>query len=652
MSVVKVWANGDDAAATDLNRWESAPATLSRQSHAPGLNLWFPEAEGAVGDGQTDDSQAWLNAAIAAGGKGTVQGVPGVTYGIGTQTNFPAGTAIAQASFKMVGAARAIGMRFAGLTVIDQVDFDFQQSAGTPNSTSYGLQVQAAAAGSKIQFCTFTNSDGPTLTSTGIKVEGQVDIIGCEFSNISQPIQVTGSTDGVNILTCAFRDWTQRAIYVLGTSGAASNLTIQGCRIYPHNALAGSAQPRQPVAFQGVDASPFVNVTIDNNLVVGAGTSHDPTADQLAAGTQWGSADLISLHNCIGFKITRNTCTDGGDVGITIALECRNGVVSENVCLRNDSAGISAGSTSGWISDIEITSNVLMDNGQNRASDGPAYANCGLNIMHARRVVTGGNRCGDSFPTNWTATTPYNDDDQVAVGTAVLVCVVAGTSGSTAPTAPSTVGDTVTDGGVTWELVFALQTKKTQQYGISVQNSANVQLGDDQLFGNATAPLLLATNTGPVTVPNSDLDATLTADFTVTNLADLTDASQALTTTGLMVAVLAGTYDMTAYLIYNSSSTADAKIKLIAPGSTVINWTQNAPIVNTAASNTQITRSSLTIGSEAGMGGTGTDLVALPVGRVTFTQAGTFLIRFAQNTADPSNTILRAGSWLHLARRN
>lgn len=57
-------------------------------------------------------------------------------------------------------------------------------------------------------------------------------------------------------------------------------------------------------------------------------------------------------------------------------------------------------------------------------------------------------------PPLWTASTAYSVGDQVTLtGGAVLQATVAGTSGTTEPTAPASVGGTVVDGGVTWERV-------------------------------------------------------------------------------------------------------------------------------------------------------------------------------------------------------
>lgn len=649
---------GDSSSALRTALDDQYVGRSSRLKHAPGLNLWFPEAEGAVGDGVADDTQAWLNAVAAAGGKGSVQGVPGVVYGLATMPAFTAGTIIDTASFKALGATRTIGLRASGKTIFNNVDFDFQQSRpsanGGPTATSYGLQILSTAAGTELNNCTLTNSDGPTLAATGVKVEGTATFTGCEFSNIQQQIQVTGSVDGVTADRCVFRDWTSRAIYVLGSAaGAASNVTITGSRFYPPNALAGAAQSRQPITFESVNAAPFLNVVVDNNLAVGTGTSHDPTSAQQAAGVQWGTADLISLHHCDGFQVTRNRCTDSGDVGITIALSCANGVVANNICLRSDSAGISAGSSSGWIRNVAINGNTCMDNGQNRASDGPAYANCGININRGRGISTAGNRCGDSFPLAWVAAKAYNVDDRVAVGTAVLIATVAGTSAASAPTAPATVDATVADGGVTWARALSSQTQKTQQYGISIQNSSDVQLGIDNLVGNALAEVYQASNVGPVKQPVAlPLIGTALVDASTTNNATTFVAS------GISIPVDPNSsYRLEGVFDYSTDSATAMQLVFNGPTGSALVWNPGGLASTTTSSNGVMTNPGAAIGTIAkyggsyASGGTANNASAAPLGLLTTgSTAGSLTVTFCQNTATTGTTIFRAGSWLMLTK--
>ena len=57
-----------------------------------------------------------------------------------------------------------------------------------------------------------------------------------------------------------------------------------------------------------------------------------------------------------------------------------------------------------------------------------------------------------NHPVLWAASTPVAQYAVQLVGSSYLFCTVAGTTGTTAPTPPTTFGTPVTDGGVTWEL--------------------------------------------------------------------------------------------------------------------------------------------------------------------------------------------------------
>ena len=57
-----------------------------------------------------------------------------------------------------------------------------------------------------------------------------------------------------------------------------------------------------------------------------------------------------------------------------------------------------------------------------------------------------------NHPVAWVASTAVAQYAIWLVGSSYLFCTVAGTTGTTAPTPPTTFGTPVTDGGVTWEL--------------------------------------------------------------------------------------------------------------------------------------------------------------------------------------------------------
>jgi hypothetical protein len=446
--------------------------------------------------------------------------------------------------------------------------------------------VQAAAAGTRFKNCTFTHSNGASLTAVGIKVEGTALIDDCEFSNIATPIQVTGTTPGVKIRRNTFSDWSMRAIYILGTSsGSASNIRIIGNDFGPPNAAAGSSQPRQPIAFQGDDTKLFTNVRVSKNNLTGTGTSHDPTSGQLSGGAQYGTADLISLHQVDGFVVSDNIVTDGGDVGITIAQQCKNGTVTGNTCLRNDSAGICIGSSSStYTRNITVTGNTCVNNGQNRAADGPDWASNGINVQQASGVTISGNRCGDD------------------------------------------------------------QGTKTQQYGVAIQNSSEVTVGVNDLTGNGIGETYQASNTG-LSFATTPKIATLGSDVTVTNTTTLAASGLSIPVDGNAV------YRMEAWLLYNAATAADMGVKFNGPTGATLAWTPRGLGTGTSSGSGVAALTSAVIGTTANIGGAGANAVATPAGLLTTgSTAGSLTLSFAQATADASDAILRAGSWVMLTR--
>lgn len=80
---------------------------------------------------------------------------------------------------------------------------------------------------------------------------------------------------------------------------------------------------------------------------------------------------------------------------------------------------------------------------------GTGYTAGGATVTTPTVTVT----AASSWSVSWGASTAYSVGQVVRPATAngyVYECVVAGTSGSTAPTFPTVFGETVTDGTVTW----------------------------------------------------------------------------------------------------------------------------------------------------------------------------------------------------------
>src|SRR5688572_14725912 len=82
----------------------SFASRTQRLSHIPAIGLYFPEAEGAVADGTTDDSAAIIAAeaaALAAGGTLHMQG----EYALGTQVKIRCDADMRRATLNWLGGA-------------------------------------------------------------------------------------------------------------------------------------------------------------------------------------------------------------------------------------------------------------------------------------------------------------------------------------------------------------------------------------------------------------------------------------------------------------------------------------------------------------------------------------------------------------------
>lgn len=145
----------------------------------------------------------------------------------------------------------------------------------------------------------------------------------------------------------------------------------------------------------------------------------------------------------------------------------------------------------------------------------------------------------------------------------------------------------------------------------------------------------------------SNLSRRLTADVTVNNSTTLIDTELALPVDANRV------YFIEAFLIFEGTTVADAKFGLTAPSGASISWTRNALASTTTGTNAGISRDVVTSFATAlvvGAAGAGAPAAAMPSGTLRTSAAGTITLQVAQNTAEATNTILRADSWLRLIR--
>jgi hypothetical protein len=328
-------------------------------------------------------------------------------------------------------------------------------------------------------------------------------------------------------------------------------------------------------------------VRVNRNEVTGPGVSY---SDAVLLGT----ADQISLHRCRDFQVIGNVSTDGGDGGITLAMQMADGVVADNVTNRNDTCGIYIGSgTTTYIRDISVTGNTALDNGQ-------------------ARTVTRGNRYGID----------------VSNGQNITV-----------------VGNTLSD----------TQAVPTQQYGLWIVDSDQITYGANGTNGNAVAGVGFGTgntNLDPIVGGGTGGGAAsvgkVKATATVRNNTDVFAADPELAS----VPVTAGkAYKIDMGLIIDSSTVADFKIQLTAPAGSTLRLTPNsfATTATAGSASGTINRSNTATTISLGAVNAGTDTTAMPQGSLIAGADGVVTLEWAQNTAEATDTRLEPGSWLILS---
>lgn len=172
----------------------------------------------------------------------------------------------------------------------------------------------------------------------------------------------------------------------------------------------------------------------------------------------------------------------------------------------------------------------------------------------------------------------------------------------------------------------------------------NVQTLSNKQFSDAVTIGGLLTCNGGVVGPNSEpIKATITtfklADETVNNSSTFQNDDN------LLAAVASNAlYYFRHQWVYNTGAVPDLKSQYTGPsGFSMIYWTQ-ASISTHAATGLNQTSSVV-------YDGDGQDVLVTTVGRIQISStAGTLNWQWAQNTADASNTIVRAGSILELRR--
>lgn len=133
------------------------------------------------------------------------------------------------------------------------------------------------------------------------------------------------------------------------------------------------------------------------------------------------------------------------------------------------------------------------------------------------------------------------------------------------------------------------------------------------------------------------------------------NASTVLVNDPVLVAAVdsGGTYMWEAWIVYDSSTTADIKFAFTTPTFSSMRWS-GMGLANTATTSTgdvKITTVSVS-GTSADWGGIGVGTITMAKieGFIVTTAAGNIQFQFAQQVSDATNTTIRNGSYLRVRR--
>lgn len=367
----------------------------SRAKHAPALGAYFLEAEGAVGDGTTNDQPAMAaTCTAAAAGRGKVYPDPSKTYGLGTHVTVPANTHIVGGAFKALASStsRAFLIQNVSDVTLENVTVDLNKSAtanGGANTNQQGVYVSnTTGTMARIRLDGVTVKNGHqrgihVATSGAANAITDLTIDRCTVSDVSGNavhISATGNADkttpstsrrikvtrctitnpglvGVQVQGCSDVDISDNTLdgggvatshgIVLSTSGSTSHVTDF---TITRNRVTGFATAARWGIVVSVDSKRF---TIAGNIVRACtgGITVDPE-----------NGGAVGVRVQVDGAVTGNTVTASvgstGSHGIHARL-CEHLSISGNTSRGNAGAGVLIANAFG----CAVTGNVLSGNG-------------------------------------------------------------------------------------------------------------------------------------------------------------------------------------------------------------------------------------------------------------------------------------------------
>jgi hypothetical protein len=156
---------------------------------------------------------------------------------------------------------------------------------------------------------------------------------------------------------------------------------------------------------------------------------------------------------------------------------------------------------------------------------------------------------------------------------------------------------------------------------------------------------------------NAGLDNVQRTSYLTSDSAPVNNSTAFLTSSLQLSVVANASYLFDTYLVFDTTTVADFKIRLTTPTGTVTltsSWgglTTISTTDSTIVHDANILAPTTTIWVYGGWAGSGSLNSAIPHGAILVgANSGTLSVDYAQNTATAVNSVLKAGSWFRLTR--
>jgi hypothetical protein len=608
---------------------------VTRTKHAPAFGLYFPEAEGATFNNTTSDHLALIAAANVAAAAGS-----------GAYVHLPIGKTAYVSSPWVVPA---------------NVQIDGHYGSSTIRTDQNIGMIQPSGGGVKVRGVTFQGSLTPGTSGSsglasqmGIFYSGTVatrlqglTVENCRFINLhSVGVQIIHGAN-ITVRDCLFDQYAWGGVWLTSVIGGSVS----------HNVLNGTGLLYLGTNFcYGVTCTTsIVGGTIDDT--VNPRSQQITIDDNIVTNQAW---ECLDTHLGQEIKFADNQCYGPG-AGVT--------------AIGNDNAPMFSPI------DITITGNTIVC-----PLTVDSYG--GVALIGAKIILDGGGAVTNPGRQLATGNVMGNDlngvyhDAQVAsgalnvsnargvpiIGNTLKNCRSVGIYLRNTPDAVC-IANTITDmwrsdaGSAAFYIL-----RDTQDPGFTVTLTANRHLRGDLSSGSysnintvsiggssdAAIVLNLSQNLLPGTINSTQSRSLISPNLFIKTATDLTvNNSATLTASGLTLPVEANaTYEVTGFVTYNTSQTADAVIGWTVPTGATMGWTPDSLFVSSTSASGSVYRTLANAAQTGILGGPGAaNGVAQPHGTlVTGSTAGNLTLTFAQSTAEVSNTVLLTGSWLKLTK--